>query len=156
MGARSSGRAVALQILFSLDVVGEFDESRRRYINIEQALKQYWSSFEDVESLPGDVDYESRKFADTLLCELIPKFDAIDGVIRAASANWRLERMPYVDRNILRLATFELMHHADTPYAVTIDEAIELAKYFGTEDSAKFVNGVLERVASTLGRLKTS
>jgi transcription antitermination factor NusB len=68
----------------------------------------------------------------------------IDALIREQAANWRLERMPAVDRNILRLAIFEMLHQADVPKLVVVDEAIELAKKFGSEHSGRFVNGLLD------------
>jgi N utilization substance protein B len=71
-------------------------------------------------------------------------------MIRKASLNWRIDRMATVDRNILRLATFELMEVTDTPMKVVLNEAIELSKRYGSEDSSAFVNGVLDKIGSTL------
>ena len=73
--------------------------------------------------------------------------------IRKASTNWRIERMARVDRNVLRLGTWELAQIDDVPRAVILDEAVELAKRFGSEDSGSFVNGVLDRIATDLGRV---
>jgi N utilization substance protein B len=78
--------------------------------------------------------------------------EATDALIRGASKNWRLERMTRVDRNVLRLGTWELKHRVDVPRAVVLDEAIELAKRYGSEESGAFVNGVLNQVAENLGR----
>ena len=72
--------------------------------------------------------------------------------IAAASQNWRVERMARVDRNVLRLGTWELRHRTDVPRAVVLDEAVELAKAFGTDESSAFVNGVLNKIADALGR----
>jgi N utilization substance protein B len=74
----------------------------------------------------------------------LANLEAIDALIAAQADNWRLERMPAVDRNILRLAVFEFQHQEDVPKLVVIDEAIELAKRFGSENSSSFVNGVLD------------
>ncbi len=74
----------------------------------------------------------------------------LDPVIAESSVNWPLERMPAMDRSILRLAAYELAHRPDVPLAVIIDEAVELAKRFSTDDSGRFVNGVLSRVAERL------
>jgi N utilization substance protein B len=74
----------------------------------------------------------------------------IDEVISAHSHSWTLDRMATTDRNILRIATFELMHRADVPTAVVLDEAVGLAKRYGTDDSGRFVNGVLAAVARTV------
>ncbi len=76
----------------------------------------------------------------------------LDQRITRASTNWRLERMARVDRNLLRLGAWELLHRVDVPRAVVLDEAVELAKRFGTEESGAFVNGVLDRVADDCGR----
>lgn len=71
----------------------------------------------------------------------------IDGVIEGSSTNWKLSRMASVDRNLLRLAAYELLFLQDIPHSVTINEAVEIAKKFGTEDSPGFINGVLDKIA---------
>ena len=76
----------------------------------------------------------------------------IDGLIETHSRGWKLSRMPIVDRNILRVALFELLHTQDVPTAVVIDEAVELAKELSTDDSGRFVNGLLARAAEAAGR----
>jgi transcription antitermination protein NusB len=135
MGARTSGREAALQMLFALEMSG--DEA-------DGVVAAYWRE------VPGDV--EGRDYADELVAEIAVERDAIDERIRAASKNWRLERMSRVDRNILRLGAQELAAHPDVPRAVVIDEAVELAKRYGAEGSSVFVNGVLDRIAEDLGR----
>ena len=82
--------------------------------------------------------------------------DEVDALIEQCSTNWRLGRMPVVDRNILRLAAYELKECADIPATVSINEAIELAKRFGTKDSRAFVNGIVDRMARQLGRIDGS
>src|SRR5690606_10844771 len=96
-------------------------------------------------------DVEGRAFADSLLREVIAKREWLDEKIAAASENWRLDRMTPVDRSILRLGSLELLVHPEVPTEVVIDEAVELAKRYGAENSAKFVNGVLDRIASERG-----
>ena len=81
-----------------------------------------------------------------------PAREQLDAHIAKASAHWRIERMARVDRNVLRLGTWELAHRPDVPRAVILDEAVELAKAFGTDESSAFVNGVLNRIADALGR----
>jgi transcription antitermination protein NusB len=155
MGARSGGRAIALQVLFGLDATGALDEGRRAApgaLDIDAILQRYWLSFEDAEAQADDVDPEARTFADGLIREVVGKLDAVDEALRKASTNWRLERMPRVDRNVARIGTYELIARPDVPRAVAIDEAVELAKRYGGDESAKFVNGVLERVADEAGR----
>lgn len=136
MGARRSGREAALQMLFQLEASGA---------SPDQAIELFWRTYEDA-------DPEGRAYADALVRGVSERTKPIDERITAASQNWRLERMSRVDRNLLRLATWELMDKPDVPRAVVIDEAVELAKRFGTAESSAFVNGVLDRIANDLGR----
>jgi transcription antitermination protein NusB len=99
---------------------------------------------------PGDA--EGRAYADDLVRSIGRDLGATDALIRAASQNWRLERMTRVDRNVLRMGAWELAHRDDVPRAVILDEAVEIAKRFGTEESGAFVNGVLDRIADDCGR----
>jgi|GEM_PF-331260 len=115
-------------------------------VGAEDAIRLYWASFEG--------EPEGRAYADEALRGVAAALDEVDATIAAASTHWRLERMARVDRNLLRLGTWELAHRPDVPRAVILDEAVELAKSFGTEESSSFVNGVLDRVADTLGRMK--
>ncbi len=134
MGARSTGREAALQMLYSLESGG----------SIERVMMHYWRL------TPGDP--EGREYADGLAQGVANELARLDDMVRKASVNWRLERMARVDRNILRIGAWELLHSRDVPRAVIIDEGVELAKLFGTEDSSSFVNGVLDRIAEDLGR----
>lgn len=136
MGARRSGREAALQMLFQLEASG---------VTPDLAIELFWRTFEDA-------DPEGKTYADAILRGVAENLESIDKRVTAASQNWRLERMSRVDRNLLRLGTWELMFRSDVPRAVILDEAVELAKSFGTEESSGFVNGVLDRIASDLGR----
>ena len=136
MSTRRRAREVVLQMLYQLEASGQ--EPR-------QVLESYRSSFGEG---PFPDDFARDAFVD--VAERIPE---LDQTITSASDNWRLVRMSLVDRNILRLGVFELLHRPDTPPRVAINEAVELAKRFGTEDSAAFVNGVLDRIARDSGRL---
>ena len=136
MGARSSGRESALQMLFALEGGGG---------TAEQVIAGYWRE------TPGDP--EGRAYADDAVRGVAADLGRVDEVIRKASTNWRLERMARVDRNVLRLGTWELLLLPDVPRAVILDEAVELAKRFGSEESGAFVNGVLDRVATDVGRV---
>jgi N utilization substance protein B len=111
----------------------------------ERVIAAYWRE------TPGDP--EGRDFADRAVRGVADRLDKVDEIIRKASTNWRLERMGRVDRNVLRLGAWELLHSKDVPRAVILDEAVELAKRFGSEDSGAFVNGVLDRVATDVGRV---
>ncbi len=135
MGARHSGREAALQMLFQLEASG---------VSPDQAIELFWRTFE--------ADPEGRSYADALLRGVAENLRMIDERVSGASKNWRLERMSRVDRNLLRLGTYELLFRADVPRAVILDEAVELAKSFGTEESPSFVNGVLDRIADDIGR----
>jgi N utilization substance protein B len=135
MGARSTAREAALQMLYAIDATGAA---------VDAAIRDFWRE------LPGDA--EGRPYADEIVRGVTSDLAASDGRVQAASTNWRLERMTRVDRNLLRLGAWELAHRSDVPRAVIIDEAVELAKRFGTEESGSFVNGVLDRVADDCGR----
>jgi N utilization substance protein B len=100
----------------------------------------------------AEADPEGRPYADAAVRGVAETREELDAHITKASAHWRLERMSRVDRNVLRLGTWELAHRPDIPRAVILDEAVELAKSFGTDESSAFVNGVLNRIADTLGR----
>jgi len=112
--------------------------------DVERTLQTYWRE------TPGDA--EGRPYADGVVRGVVDHRAVIDEHIRAASEHWRLERMARVDRNVLRIGVFELLERPEVPRAVIIDEAVELAKRYGTEDSGKFVNGVLDRIADDVGR----
>jgi N utilization substance protein B len=133
MGARTRGREAALQILFAEDLAGG---------TLEHAERLHWAH------LAASV--EGKDFAHTVVEGYGAHAEEIDTVIRKVSEHWRLERMPLVDRNILRLATFELLYMPEVPRRVTLNEAVELAKRYGGENSAGFVNGVLDRIATDL------
>lgn len=89
---------------------------------------------------------KSFEYAQRLTEGTVKHGDSIDSLIREHAENWRLERMPAIDRNILRLAIYEMLHESNVPKVVIVDEAIELAKKFGSEDSGRFVNGLLDGV----------
>ena len=95
---------------------------------------------------PAEPRVSSRSFtyAKTLVRGTLSNLEEIDGLIRGQAEHWRIERMPAVDRNILRLAIYEFLYEEDVPKLVVVDEAIELAKKFGSNDSSRFVNGLLD------------
>jgi N utilization substance protein B len=112
----------------------------------EDTIGLFWRSF------GAEVDLESRAYADELVRGTSQSRDELDAQIATTSMHWRLERMARVDRNVLRIGAWELAHKLDVPRAVVLDEAVELAKAFGTDESSAFVNGVLNAVADKLGR----
>jgi len=130
---RRRAREVALQVLYQLDIHrGETSE----------VLDLYWDHFE-----PSP---RSREFCQRLVEGVCRHQNQIDALIEENSENWALKRMAVVDRNILRLATFELLKCPDIPFKATLNEAVELAKKFGTDDSGAFINGILDRIHSLL------
>ena len=139
-GIRRSGRAYALQLLYARD--GELTD----VAVAEDAAVRWAGEFE------LDVDAQALQFARELVAAAAQRAVEIDELISAASKNWRIDRMSRVDRNILRLGTCELLIFQDVPLKVVINEAVELAKRFGTAESSAFVNGVLDRIATAIGR----
>jgi N utilization substance protein B len=136
VGARRRAREYALQVLFSLDGQGA--------LTPVQALAYFWKAFED------EADDAVVSFAEELVRGTVEQLAEIDAIVQKASRNWRLERMARVDRNLLRLATWELRHAPETPAKVVINEAIEVAKRFGAAESPAFVNGILDRISQEL------
>jgi len=127
---RSKARASAAALLYSADIIdGDAVEL------IEKG------------SYPSE-DFELSEYAEDLVRGVVEKQAEIDDCLEQTSENWSLERMPYMDRAILRLAVYEMMFVDDVPVSVAIDEAVELAKAYGGEDeSSRFVNGVLGKIA---------
>jgi transcription antitermination protein NusB len=138
MGVRRSGRAYALQLLYARDGDTASDVT---------GAAVSWADMFELE-----VDAEAQQFARELVAAAVAAGPRIDQLIATSSKNWRLERMSRVDRNILRLGTCELIAFHDIPVKVVINEAVELAKRFGTAESSAFVNGVLDRIATAAGR----
>ena len=140
MGARRTGRERALQALYQLDMADN--------LSSYEALASAWSaSAEEGKPDPGAVT-----FAQELVEGVRANQAEIDELIEKHSHNWRLDRMSRIDRNVLRLGVFELKYRPDIPKKVSINEAVELGKNFGTEESSAFVNGLLDRVAVALGK----
>ena len=134
MPARHRSRQRALQVLFS------WDQGTK---SIEDSISAFYETLDSEESDPKPTPPDP--FMETLVRGTAAKANDLDQKIEAKSNNWRLERMPSVDRNILRLAVYE-MTHTDSPAPIVIDEALELARQFSTDDSASFVNGVLDAI----------
>ena len=129
MHERTRARRQALQILYQRDMTGE---------SVSRILAQKMYSLEDGE--PDD-------FCRCLVEGVERYLPGIDETVGEVSENWSVSRMPFVDRNILRLATYEILYDSEVPPSVAINEAVELAKVYGGDDSSKFVNGVLGKIA---------
>ncbi len=135
MGSRREGRELALQALYQLDMRPDEDPSR--------GLALFWSHFDGRD--------EAQAFARELVDGVRHERERIDALIGGTAQHWRLPRLSRVDLNLLRLSAFELIGRPEIPASVTINEAVEIARRFGGEDSASFVNGVLDAIASALG-----
>ncbi|MBI4057081.1 MAG: transcription antitermination factor NusB [Elusimicrobia bacterium] len=130
MGKRRKSREVALQTLYLVDVA---------HLSFQQA-------FRFVEEEMNGLDKESVDFAKQLTEGTLNQLEEIDKHIKTHAQNWDLPRMAAVDRNLLRLSAYELLEEKDTPIKVIIDEALEIAKKYSSEDSSKFINGILDKI----------
>ena len=129
MGKRRKSREFALQALYRWDITRKDDN---------KTIAQFRDHFSQRK--------EKDEFAERIALGVLEHVREIDQLIEEYSENWRLDRMPIIDRNILRMATFELLYCEDIPPKVTLNEAIELGKRYGSEDSGSFINGILDRI----------
>ncbi len=129
MRKRTKARECALQVLYQIDV---------RKDAPEKLIAEYWEGQEE--------DIEVIDFANSLVLGTFRNRKKIDEVISKYASNWKMSRMAVIDRNVLRMATYELIFCADIPPKVSINEAIDLAKKFGDMESGKFVNGILDKI----------
>ncbi|BFU96153.1 MAG: N utilization substance protein B homolog [Nitrospira sp.] len=136
MGSRHQSRERALQILFQYDIHGQPGVW----------LDEFWNQCEATEDV--------RTFAEELVRGVLKHQAELDALLGRYATNWKVSRMQVVDRNILRLGVYELLWRDDVPAKVTMNEAIELAKDFGDDEAAKFVNGVLDKVLATESSLE--
>lgn len=160
MGKRREARERAVQFLFQFDLnapenldaaLAQFWDSQRTAAIAEEKGVATWG--EPVELPPPTAEEaELRLFAEPLIRGAIEHRNALDEQIKKYAKNWELHRIAAVDRNILRLAIYEMLYREDIPPVVSINEAVDIAKKFSTEDSGKFVNGVLDKVKSELLR----
>lgn len=132
MGRRRQSREIALQALYIMDTSGTPREEAFKIVNRRKD--------------PGDA--ETLAFASALLEGACSFRDELDLRLETIAENWTMPRMAAVDRNILRLAAYELIYRQDTPINVVIDEAIEIARRFSTEEATKFINGILDKAKS--------
>jgi N utilization substance protein B len=132
MRKRSRAREYVLQMLYQLDITGDKQEN---------IFNNFWQNKEHE-----DVSAELKDFSAELLAGVIKHIAEIDAKIRQYADNWQLERMAYVDRNIMRLGSFELLFREDIPPKVSINEAVELAKRYSGPEAGKFVNAILDKI----------
>ena len=129
MGARRKARELALQMLFQHDMSGNEPD-------------MIITTFDDLQKSKPN----TREFAVKIFRGTVDHLSELDDMIQAQAENWRLSRMAVVDRNIIRMSVYEFLHETDTPKLVIIDEAIEIAKKYGTQKSSQFINGILDGI----------
>jgi transcription antitermination protein NusB len=159
MGKRREARERAVQFLFQYDL--------NPPENLEAALDHFWTSqrmaalvddtkptYGQLPELPPPTAEETatRLFADPLIRGVLQHRNECDEIIKKHAKNWDLHRIATVDRNVMRLAIYEMLHREDIPPVVSINEAVDIAKKFSTQDSGKFVNGILDKVKGELMR----
>ena len=135
MGLRRKARVIALQVLYEVNSVGHDAEAALAHLADEEKLSE-----------------ENAAFARSLVSGVIQNREEIDQHIQKFAPAWPIEQLSVVDRNLLRLAIFEVLFDNNMPVKVAINEAVELAKTFGSDSSSKFVNGVLGSVSAIAGR----
>jgi N utilization substance protein B len=160
MGQRREARERAVQFLFQHDL--------NPPENLEAALAHFWNS-QSAQAIAGEkgrakwgqdvqlpppttAELATRLFADKLIRGVLQSLPELDQKIKECAQNWDLPRMAAVDRNILRMAIYEMLHRDDIPPVVSINEAVDIAKKFSTQDSGKFVNGILDKIKGELAR----
>ena len=133
------GRAAALQMLYQWEV---------GRLTVPQVAQSFWRIGE-IETPPSE---RAQELATRLTSGTVERLAVIDAALEEASKNWRLERMPVIDRLILRMGIYELLYETSTPSPVVIDEALELARRFSTDEAVPFINGVLDAVKGRIER----
>ena len=137
MGVRRRGREISLQILYKMDITD---------MSLDDALATFRDNF--------SVKEESWAFAELLTRGVCNNLEEINGLVEGQSQHWKLDRMPVTDRNIIRIAAYELLHLDDIPSKVSLNEAIELGKLYGSEESSAFINGILDNIHKNLALCK--
>lgn len=141
MTTRHRAREVALQVLYRYDIASSDrteDRPATQGADLALDLKKHFEHFQVTENL--------RKFAAHLISGTLQELQNLDQIIEKNASNWKIVRMPLIDRMLLRMATYELLHIQETPPSVVINEAVELAKEFGNADTPSFINGVLDSI----------
>ncbi len=164
MRKRTLSREIALIILYAVDVTkspvkecneafwqgeGESADADTPSGKLSDVMLRGISSRRDEVNEAISEDRSVKEFADSLVFGVEGKLDGLDGLISKYADNWEIDRMAVIDRNVLRLSSFELLFITDTPPKVVINEGIELAKNYGDKDSGKFVNGILDKINKT-------
>ena len=160
MGIRREARERAVQFLFQYDLnqsedldqaLGFFWESQRAAAVAEEKGGARWGQKPELPP-PSTEEVAIQTFAEPLIRGTLLHVAELDEQIKKYAHNWDIHRMAVVDRNVLRLAIFEMLHRDDIPPVVSINEAVDIAKRFSTEESGKFVNGILDKIKGDLMR----
>ncbi len=133
LGIRRRAREFALQVLYQIDVT---------HIEANEALGLFWEHFAS--------DEEARGFCERLVRGVVDHYDEINGLIESQAEHWKMSRMDRIDRNILRIAIYELLYCEDIPPKVAMNEAVDIGKKFGTQESGAFINGILDGIGRHL------
>ena len=136
MATRRETREWVVQLLFQLDLNASDD--------LDQTFAHFWAERE--------ANPKSRTFTESIVRGTIENRDAVDARIKEAVEHWDIHRMGVIERNVLRMAVYEMFHRPDIPPVVTINEAVDIAKYFSSTESGRFVNGILDRIRKGLSR----
>jgi transcription antitermination protein NusB len=150
-GPRRRAREIALQILIQIDVSPEMDAARAMRLYFDHLAEDAETDMDDEQvSGPARKSAFDRVLVEELVLGVGGHRVELDEIVQGLSRNWRLERMALVERNVIRLALYEMKFAAAVPTNVVLNEAIELAKRFGTSEGGAFVNGLLDRAATEL------
>jgi len=164
MGKRREARERAVQFLFQYDLnppedlagaLDEFWENQSAAAIADERGGAHWGQPTDLPP-PTSEESETRLFADPLIRGVLENREAIDEKIRINAKNWDFHRIAAVDRNVMRLAIYEMLFRQDIPPVVSINEAVDIAKKFSTQDSGKFVNGILDKIRGEVLRAARS
>lgn len=135
MASRRHCREWVVQLLFILDMNKQ---------ELPQLFEDFWADRE--------TSSDARKFTEKHVAEISEKMPDLDRILKEYSHNWELHRIGIIERNVIRMAIYEMMHRDDIPAVVSINEAVDIAKYFGNSESGRFVNGILDNLRKTMDR----
>jgi len=145
MGQRRKSREIALQMLYQMEMTGQPPH---------EVIDLYYEMASGDDDKSPNFAESVRPFAEQLLNGVYQHRDELDAMIVEASENWRIERMSIIDRNVLRIALYEMLYRIEIPPKVSINEAIDLGKTFGSPDSGSFINGILDRLLREVDRVR--
>ena len=145
MSTRHHAREVALQILYRYDIAKSERPDENKVTDASTLTRELQEHYEHF-----SISASQREFISTLVAGTILERDGLDEILERHTSNWKINRMTYVDRSLLRMAVYEMKNFPDIPVSVVIDEAIELGKQFGSAETPAFVNGILDAVKGSI------